>query len=67
MFSLKPPFDRVNERHRGIDTLTLLFWAVSIDNDRQQREKDRQRKRQLVQHEQARRAPKPRPSTPRPI
>jgi hypothetical protein len=64
MFSLKPAFDRAHERHRGIDTLTLLFWAVSIDNDRQQREKERRLKRQAFT--QAPRVPSPR-FAPRPF
>lgn len=61
MFSLKPAFDRTKESHRGIDTLTLLFWAVSIDNDRQQRDNERRLKRQAFA--QAPRVPRiaPRP------
>jgi hypothetical protein len=58
MFSLKPAFDRAHEGHRGIDSLTLLFWAVSIDNDRQQREKERRLKRQAFTR--APRVPSPR-------
>jgi hypothetical protein len=64
MFSIKPAFDRTNESHRGIDSLTLLFWAVSIDNDRQQREKERRLKRQAFT--QAPRVPRPR-FAPRPF
>jgi len=64
MFSIKPAFDRTNERHREIDSLTLLFWAVSIDNDRQQREKERRLKRQALT--QAPRVPSPR-FAPRPF
>ncbi len=51
MSALKPDFNHESSNYFAF-SLLWLFWAVSIDDDRQRRIKERKRKAQRIQKKQ---------------